>query len=203
MLTITLSWEEILLRKLLKENKGMKVLIVCSGNFPNPEKNFPIHQAFIYDQIVALQKQHDVQFETFLIQGKGFRGYLSNIKSLRKKINSGNFNLVHAHFSLSGLVSVIASKIPVIVTYHGSDINKKLLNIISSLTSIKSAHNIYVSDQLYKKAYYKPRNYSTIPCGVDFDIYACRYTNSGESVWEAPVVVCSEYNIQRDPENWY
>ena len=148
----------------------MKVLIVCSGNFPNPEVNFPLYQAFIYDQMKAVSTL-GVEFDTFLIKGKGIKGYFNNINRLRQKIKEGNFDLVHAHFSLSGLVSILASPIPVVITFHGSDINKKPLNIISSLITWKVSAGIYVSEQLKQKAYIKTRNSYVIPCGIDLDVF--------------------------------
>jgi glycosyltransferase involved in cell wall biosynthesis len=148
----------------------MKVLIVCSGNFPDPEVNFPIYQAFIYDQMNVLSTL-GVEFDTFLIRGKGIKGYLKNITHLRQKIKQGSFDLVHAHFSLSGLVSILASPIPVVITFHGSDINNNQLNIISSITALKASAGIYVSEQLKNKAFIKTRRPHVIPCGIDLNIF--------------------------------
>jgi len=149
----------------------MNVLIVCSGNFPDPERNFNIHQAFINDQMEALNKYHNVNFDIYLIKGKGITGYFSNIIKLRRKIKNGDYDLVHAHFNLSGLVSLAAGSIPVVITFHGSDINKWIMNILSSFTSLWADHVIFVSDNLFRKAFIKTSNHSIIPCGVDFDLF--------------------------------
>ena len=148
----------------------MTILIVCSGNYPEPELNFSIYQAFIHDQMEALLS-YNITFAKFFIIGKGIVGYLSNILNLRKKINSGHYDLVHAHFSLSGLISIIASPIPVIITFHGSDINKPFLNLISSISALFAKWGIYVSNDLLNKAYFKKRRHTIIPCGVDFGIF--------------------------------
>ncbi len=149
----------------------MRVLVVCSGNFPDPEKNFSINQAFIHDQLSALNKYQNVEFDIFLIKGKGIWGYLSNIRKVGRKIRNGNYDLVHAHFCLSGLISVIASHIPVVVTFHGSDINNRLLNVISSITSLLAGHAIFVSDRMFRKVHVKAKRSSVIPCGVDFGLF--------------------------------
>ena len=148
----------------------MRILIVCSGNFPHPEVNFPIYQAFIHDQIEALSS-YNISFNKFLIIGKGISGYLSNILKLRRIINSGKFDLIHSHFSLSGLISILASPVPVIITFHGSDINNIFLNVISSISVLFAKWGIYVSRKLYRKAFIKKSNHTIIPCGVDFKIF--------------------------------
>jgi teichuronic acid biosynthesis glycosyltransferase TuaC len=149
----------------------MKVLIVCSGNFRDPEKNFSIHQAFINDQMTAISKYHNVDFDIYLIRGKGIIGYFSNIGKLRRKIKYGNYDLVHAHFSLSGFITLISGGIPVVITFHGSDINEWYLNILSSFTSLWAGHVIFVSDKMHRKVFIKTSAVSVIPCGVDFDLF--------------------------------
>jgi teichuronic acid biosynthesis glycosyltransferase TuaC len=149
----------------------MKVLIVCSGNFPDPEKNFSINQAFINDQMTAINKYHNVEFDIYLIKGKGFLGYFSNIGKLRRKIKHGNYDLVHAHFSLSGLITLLASCRPVVITFHGSDINEWYMNILSSFTAIWADHVIFVSDKMSRKVFIKTTAKSVIPCGVDTDLF--------------------------------
>jgi teichuronic acid biosynthesis glycosyltransferase TuaC len=149
----------------------MKVLIVCSGNFPDPEKNFTNRQPFIYDQMAAISRDHDVEFDVYLVKGKGLSGYLANIRKLRKAVKRRQYDLVHAHFSLSGFISLIVSRIPVVITFHGSDINLKPLNILSSLISLWADHVIFVSEKMAKRVLIKTSRSSVIPCGVDPDMF--------------------------------
>ena len=127
----------------------MKVLIVCSGNAPN--FNFELSQAFIYEQIEAIKKQYDICYDTFIITGKGIKGYLSNYKSFKKIINKNNYDLIHAHNMPSGLFSRLQLKLPLVVTYHGSDINIKRYRILSNILSILTSHNILVSHKQRRK----------------------------------------------------
>ena len=76
----------------------MKILIVCSGNHPtgiNP---------FIREQTDSL-KRIGVDPELFLIKGKAALGYLKNLAKLRKIVKSGHYDLVHAHYGLSGMLA--------------------------------------------------------------------------------------------------
>lgn len=140
----------------------MNILIVCStvkGNL----------STFIEEQIKALQSK-GVVCDFFKIEGRGIYGYLKELLPLRKKIMEGKYDLVHAHYGLSGLLANFQRLIPVVTTFHGSDINRKVNNLLSTLTGQISAHNIYVSKKLFEKLYRKPSNYSIIPCGIDLEI---------------------------------
>ena len=78
----------------------MKVLIVCSGNFENTYDNFHLQQSFVHEQMESLKKLN-VEFEIFLIKGKGFLGYLSNIVDYNRKIliNSKTFSAVDVNIT--------------------------------------------------------------------------------------------------------
>ena len=134
----------------------MKVLIVCSGNATNFE--FQKHQAFIYDQVEAIKRVNkNILFDYFFIDQKGVSGYLSCLKALKKKIKEGDFNLIHAHFASSALLANLQREIPVITTFHGSDINLKAHRWLSALVAIMSKQLIYVSQQVFlflKNTYY-------------------------------------------------
>lgn len=148
----------------------IKVLIVCSGNAVNfsLEKN----QAFIYDQIKAVEDlQLKVQFKVFALMGKGVKGYLSQLKHLKNEIRNFKPNMIHAHGGHVGMLCVIQRKIPVIVTFHGSDINKPANKLISTLVSLISTHSIFVSQQLRTKMLFSGKKFTILPCGVDRSIF--------------------------------
>ena len=149
----------------------IKVCIVCSGNFPGGKTNIPIYQAFIHDQVVELEENNcDVKY--FLIEGKGIKGYLKNISKLKSFLKINKFDLVHAHSGLSGLLASLVVKIPLIVTYHGSDINDFKSRNLSIYPIVKASKNIFVSDKLKAKAFFSNNNKSIIiPCGVNMEMF--------------------------------
>jgi N-acetyl sugar amidotransferase len=62
--------------------------------------------------------------------------------------------------------------VPVIITFHGSDINIRKLNFISSIVSYLSTWRIFVSKELHTKILLAPsKNYKIIPCGINLDIF--------------------------------
>ncbi len=138
----------------------MKVLIVANyrhGHFA----------PFIIEQVDAL-KAKGIDIEYFPILGKGMIGYLGLRKSLIKKIKEFKPDIVHAHYGLSGLLANLQRIVPVVTTYHGSDINIRKIRIFSKLSMCLSAYNIFVSHKNINIA--KPRKYySLLPCGVDLD----------------------------------
>jgi len=149
----------------------MKVLTVCSGNPEGNHFSFEIERVFIHEQILEI-KNRGMDVDVFFIEGKEAKGYLKNLKFLKSKIRKGNYDLVHAHFGLSGLLSAMQRIKPVVVTFHGSDINVFKTNLFSSVACYLSKWRIFVSSNLFKKMFIKPKNrYSVIPCGVDFEIF--------------------------------
>jgi teichuronic acid biosynthesis glycosyltransferase TuaC len=140
----------------------MKILIVCS-------KNSGRIAPFITEQVFALQKA-GVECSYYTIEGKGIRGYLSNFGLLLKKILVNRPDIIHAHYGLSGLLANLQRIVPVVTTYHGSDINQSKAYKFSKWSIRFSAWNIFVSEKNVRLAGVKKR-YSLIPCGVDTDTF--------------------------------
>lgn len=96
----------------------MKVLFVFSANKFNSEN--PIVSA----QGRSISEQN-IEVVYFPIIGKGFRGYIGSIFKLRNTINRNRFDIIHAHYSLSGIVAGIAGCKPLLVSLMGSDVKAK------------------------------------------------------------------------------
>ena len=136
----------------------MKVLVVASYN----KGRFA---PFIIEQAEALKKQ-GCQVEFFGLQGKGLWGYVQNLPALRQQMKSFCPYVVPAHYGLSGLFANMQRRIPVVTTYHGSDINNKSVLRFSKIAMRLSAWNIFVSTKTMEIVRPK-KKYSLIPCGID------------------------------------
>lgn len=115
----------------------MKILIIASdkgGRFA----------PFIEEQVVALQA-HGVQIIRYGVTGHGIMGYLRELPALRRLIRAERPDIVHAHYGLSGLLANLQRLVPVVTTYHGSDINLPHILRLSKIAMRLSAHNIFVS----------------------------------------------------------
>ena len=145
----------------------MKILIVASdkgGRFA----------PFIEEQISALQAA-GVQVVRYAIKGKGIRGYLRELPALKRMIRAERPDIVHAHFGLSGLLANMQRLVPVVTTYHGSDINVPKILRLSKIAMRLSAWNIFVSKRNVEIAFgcsdnntSRLKNHSTLlPCGIN------------------------------------
>lgn len=136
----------------------MRVLFVGSYN-----KGF--FSAFIYEQAEALKRQ-GVEVDYFGVVGHGVLGYLHVLGDLKQKIKKFQPDIIHAHYGLSGLLSNLQRRVPVVTTYHGSDINEKKVRRISRLSVLLSKWNIFVSQKNVDMIRPK-RHFSLLPCGID------------------------------------
>ena len=136
----------------------MKVLVVYSNN---SNRMAP----FIAEQVDSLRRL-GTTIETFGVLGKGIAGYLKNRTKLLQKIKSFQPDLIHAHYGLSGLLANLQRQIPVVTTYHGSDINNAKVLRFSKIAMQLSKYNIFVSEKNRKIANTE-KKCSVIPCGVD------------------------------------
>lgn len=138
----------------------MRVLIVARN------KNGK-YAPFVTEQVAALEKL-GVDCRFFPVKSKGVGGYLKSLPSLRKTIKEFQPDIVHAHYGLCGLLANLQQKVPVVTTYHGSDINDPKVRRLSKIAIFLSAFNIFVSQKCIDLV--KPRkNYALIPCGINLD----------------------------------
>lgn len=140
----------------------MKVLVVCSFN---RDRISP----FISQQVESLQGQ-GVGTAYFLIKGIGIAGYLSNLLKLYRQINLYKPDLVHAHYGLSGLLACLQHKVPVITTFHGSDINLTRIRLFSKIALKCSVRSVFVSQKLADLTHAN-KDSSIIPCGIDLNTF--------------------------------
>lgn len=144
----------------------MKILVVSSFK-TNLEGNIA---PFVKEQVEAISRL-GVECSFYLVKGKGILGYLHELPSLRKQIRDIEPDIIHAHFGLCGLLANLQRKVPVVTTYHGSDINVPSIRRFSKIAIHLSKHNIFVSRRLIEIAKPKKDNYSIIPCGINLEDY--------------------------------
>lgn len=146
---------------MIKEKK-LQVLFVCSGNKGriNP---------FIAEQAEALEAK-GVSVSFFTIQGKGFLGYLKSMQKFHTHLKKHSFDIVHAHYGLSGLMCVFQKQVPVVITFHGSDVNNKRVLRFSKWAAKRAAYNVVVEKSFRSKLGVKA-NVVVLPCGINLDTF--------------------------------
>lgn len=136
----------------------MRILVVASFN----KGRFA---PFLLEQTKALESL-GCELSFFGLQGKGVDGYLKNLPALKSQIEVFKPDVIHAHYGLSGLLANMQRKVPVVTTYHGSDINDKKVLPFSSMAMRLSAWNVFVSQKTMDIVSPK-RNFVLQPCGID------------------------------------
>lgn len=149
LLKIIFVWEEV------------RIIIVASNNKHKSFAPFIVEQA---DSLMAL----GCTVEYFGICGNGIKGYYSNLKLLKAKIKDFKPDIIHAHYGLSGLLANMQRSVPVVTTYHGSDINVPKVLWLSKISMCLSAYNIFVSKRTQDIAAPK-KKFMLLPCGVNLD----------------------------------
>jgi glycosyltransferase involved in cell wall biosynthesis len=149
----------------------MNVLTVCR----EVPQNLTIHKfpvaEFIFEQNLALEK-YGVKYDYYLIKKGGVIGYVKEVYNFHSYLKSKHYNydIIHAHGGHVGSLVNTQRIIPVVATYHGSDINYFLNRFVSFISLIFSKQNIFVSEKIFKKV----KNYTSgtiIPCGVDLILF--------------------------------
>lgn len=142
----------------------MKVLIVANNNTGK-------YTTFIVEQVEALRRL-GIEIDFYGVHGKGAIGYLSNRRNLIKKIKQFHPDIIHAHYGLSGLLANLQRMIPVVTTYHGSDIHTGGKNLFfSRLSILLSAYNIFVSKRLLDQSGYHGRKQCVLSCGINETLF--------------------------------
>jgi glycosyltransferase involved in cell wall biosynthesis len=97
----------------------MNVLFVGSGN-----------SVFGISTIVRSQGESLRDGKNFIdyysIKGKGLWGYAKNILRLKKYLKNKEYDIIHAHYSLSAFTASLAGSKPLVVSLMGSDVKEKI-----------------------------------------------------------------------------
>jgi glycosyltransferase involved in cell wall biosynthesis len=127
---------------------------------------------FIAEQAEAL-REAGCEVLLFAVEGHGIRGYLRCLPMLKKAIADFRPDIVHAHYGLCGLLCTLQHQVPVVVTYHGSDINDRRALPFSVMATRRAQYNILVSgrqqEQLARFVKLRYDRTTVLPCGINLD----------------------------------
>lgn len=87
-----------------------------------PTEADPSYGSFVREQMESLRPL-GVECDVLFINGRQSRAnYLRAVVALHRKLRSQKYDLIHAHFGLSGCVARLQFRLPVVVTFHGDDL---------------------------------------------------------------------------------
>ena len=155
----------------------MKILFVYSGNSSTGVNTI------VETQADSLSGKSAV-IEKFPLIGKGFAGYLRNIRKLSLFLAEDKYDIIHAHYGLSGIISFFAKKNEkLLVSFMGDDLvgsNKsdgsiKIWSLLIARINSLFARYFYdfsiVKSEEMKKVLLKNTKHALIPNGVNLGLF--------------------------------
>ena len=145
-------------------------ILVVTNMYPTAEA--PTYGSFVAEQVEALRALDDVdKVEVLFLDGRSSAlNYLRGVRELRKTMARNRFDVVHAHHGLAGAVAVTQSQVPVVITFHGSDLSYyDWQRWVSRLAAYRAAVNVCVSVAGATKV--RP-GAAHLPCGIGLERFA-------------------------------
>jgi teichuronic acid biosynthesis glycosyltransferase TuaC len=146
-----------------------------------PTEADPGYGSFVQAQVESLRPL-GVEFDVLFINGRESRwNYARAIGQMRRMLRARPYDLIHAHFGLSGWVARCQFRVPVLVTFHGDDVLGqfkrnggitllgRFFQVSSFLLARIVSATIVQSRQMRSRLRW--RSAVIIPCGVDLDSF--------------------------------
>jgi glycosyltransferase involved in cell wall biosynthesis len=151
----------------------MRVLIV-TNMYPTRER--PEFGVFVRDQLEALGRIEGIEPELYVFEGGGIKAYRKAVKPLKAHLKERHYDVVHAHYGLTGWVARKAGAKPLLVTLHGTDVYDKRAGKISRSVA-KNADQVAVVSEDLGRALGKlktKRPIAVMPTGVNLSRFSER-----------------------------
>ena len=158
--------------------KAYRILVVTNLW---PTESDPGYGSFVQAQMESLRPL-GVEFDTLFIDGRASRwNYLRGVRRMRALLRKHRYDLIHAHFGLSGWVARCQLRVPVVVSFMGDDVlgrprrdgtitpYGRFLQVSSFLLARMVAASIVKSEEMKRKL--GLARAEVIPNGVDFNAF--------------------------------
>jgi glycosyltransferase involved in cell wall biosynthesis len=107
----------------------MRVLVVTSM-YPSPWR--PGLGSFVRDQVEALRAIDGLDLELFAFEPGGAGRFARAAIHLRRTHGRERFDLVHAHYGLTGWTALaLGRRAPLVVSFHGTDLSHRVVGPLS------------------------------------------------------------------------
>jgi glycosyltransferase involved in cell wall biosynthesis len=146
---------------------GLKVLLVTNMY---PDRENPGRGTFVMEQVEAL-RHGGVGVDVLYVPGHRSKAtYLTAAADVFARTRHGAYDVVHAHYGLSGVPALFRHRTPLVVTLHGSDaLVGRVQPFISRVVCRLADAVIVVSKGIQARI---PGD--LIPCGIDLERFAPR-----------------------------
>jgi teichuronic acid biosynthesis glycosyltransferase TuaC len=150
-------------------------VLVVTNLWPSPER--PERGGFVRDQVDALRSLPGLSVELYVFEPGGWRPYPRAAAELRRRYAGERFDVVHAHYGLSGWSALAVRGAPHVVTFHGTDLAHRVVGPLSrALAHAKDVVPAPVSAALARVGRLRgagaTRRVAVLPCGVNLERFA-------------------------------
>jgi glycosyltransferase involved in cell wall biosynthesis len=144
----------------------MRALIV-TNMYPNPAR--PALGSFVRDQVEALRRIPGLAVEVYAFDPGGPAAYARAAAELRRRYRLDRFDVVHAHFGLTGWPALAAPGRRRALTLHGTDLARPRSRAITLAALRNYDLPAVVSEALALEVprWAVKRSPAVLPCGVD------------------------------------
>ena len=149
---------------------GPRVLIV-SNMWPGQGSAY--FGIFVERQVAALRAAAPGwTFDVFLVAAaRGRTDYLAAVPRLRRTLRE-SYDLVHAHYGLTGVTAALAGARPLVLTLHGTDVAIPWQRVLTRFAARRAERVIAVSE--YLRADFGDESLPILSCGVPTDHFRLR-----------------------------
>ena len=99
--------------------QSYKVLVVANLW---PSEADPSFGSFVKAQMDSL-RPFGIEYDVLFVNGRESKwNYFRGIFQVRRQLRARRYDLIHAHFGLSGWVARFQSQVPVIISFMGDDV---------------------------------------------------------------------------------
>jgi glycosyltransferase involved in cell wall biosynthesis len=141
-------------------------LMVLTNMYPTAAE--PQFGCFVKDQVDDLRCL-GVEVSVLAFDGRCRKHrYLTTALRLRQALGHDRYDVVHAHYGLSGVIASLQLATPVVTTFHGSDASMPWQRNVSRLVA-RRTQPIAVAPVV--AANLRARDAPVIPCAVDLDVF--------------------------------
>lgn len=147
--------------------RTLRVLVV-TNMYPTPAR--PGFGIFVKDQVDALRQIPEVDLEVWPFAAGGLR-YATAALRLRRFMRSRSFDVVHAHYGLTGWTAYAARTAPLLVTFHGTDVHHRVVGRLSRRL-VRRIALVAVASPALKAPLGATSGTAVLPTGVDMERFA-------------------------------
>jgi glycosyltransferase involved in cell wall biosynthesis len=143
-------------------------LLIITNIFPH--KKNPQYGTYVKEQVESLRNRfsNELEIDVYFINGsKSNLEYLKALFRLPQVIKKKQYDIAHVHYGLS-LISTLFIFIPIVVTFHGSDLSIWYVKLLAKLLQFKASRKVVVSKALKRVI----PSATVIPCGIDVNMFA-------------------------------